>query len=185
MTATCAQVYSNYAVGYNNVVVPEATKRGIAVGNTPGVLTETTAEMACALMFGAARRLPESEVFTKRGDYEGWLPDLFLGKRLWGGTLGIIGAGRIGAMFARMVAPGHNMNVVYYDLFKNQELEDFFDDFSACVRCWTHSSSRSPPPAQTAYAAQHERCRVYVCMCVECRQHERQVWRREDHLHSA
>lgn len=125
------QIYSNYAVGYNNVVVPEATKRGIAVGNTPGVLTETTAEMACALMFGAARRLTESEVFTKRGDYEGWLPDLFLGKRLWGGTLGIIGAGRIGAMFARMVAPGHNMNVVYYDLYKNQELEDFFDDFSA------------------------------------------------------
>ena len=53
------------------------------------------------------------------------------GRVLWGGTLGIIGAGRIGAMFARMVAPGHSMNVVYYDLYKNQELEDFFDDFSA------------------------------------------------------
>ena len=112
-------------------MVEEATERGIAVGNTPGVLTETTAEMACALMFGACRRLTEGEVFTKGGQYEGWLPDLFLGKRLWGGTLGIIGAGRIGAMFARMVAPGHNMNVVYYDLFKNQELEDFFDDFTA------------------------------------------------------
>ena len=125
------KVYANYAVGYNNVDVPEATKRGIAVGNTPGVLTETTAEMACTLMFGAARRLSESEVFTKAGKYEGWLPDLFLGKRLWGGTLGIIGAGRIGAMFAKMVAPGHSMNVIYYDLYKNQALEDFFDDFSA------------------------------------------------------
>eukprot|EP01050_Picozoa_sp_SAG11_P020622 SAG11_NODE_3510_length_2404_cov_6.097180_1_plen_148_part_10 len=119
------KVYSNYAVGYNNVKVEEATKRGIAVGNTPGVLTETTAEMAITLTlvvwqylilasaprrapiekgplnrscnrFGAARRLPESEVFTKAGKYEGWLPDLFLGKRLWGGTVGIIGAGRIG-----------------------------------------------------------------------------------------
>ena len=59
-------------------MVEEATERGIAVGNTPGVLTETTAEMACALMFGACRRLTEGEVFTKGGQYEGWLPDLFL-----------------------------------------------------------------------------------------------------------
>jgi hydroxypyruvate reductase 1 len=103
------KVYSNYAVGFNNVTVPEATKRGIAVGNTPGVLTETTAEMAITLTFGAARRLSESEVFTKAGKYEGWLPDLFLGKRLWGGTVGIIGAGRIGATYAKMLAPGHQV----------------------------------------------------------------------------
>lgn len=124
------KVYSNYAVGFNNVTVPEATKRGIAVGNTPGVLTETTAEMAITLTFGAARRLSESEVFTKAGKYEGWLPDLFLGKRLWGGTVGIIGAGRIGATYAKMLAPGHQMDVVYYDLFPNQALEDFFDEYS-------------------------------------------------------
>ncbi|MGH9362743.1 MAG: NAD(P)-dependent oxidoreductase, partial [Thermoanaerobaculia bacterium] len=101
------RAYSNYAVGYDNVRVEEATRRGIAVGNTPGVLTETTAEMAVALLFAAARRICEADAFLRRGEFRGWLPDLFLGKRLWGGVLGIIGAGRIGAAFASMVAPGH------------------------------------------------------------------------------
>eukprot|EP01052_Picozoa_sp_SAG31_P054447 SAG31_NODE_14501_length_803_cov_0.954545_1_plen_94_part_00 len=64
------------------------------------------------------------------GKYEGWLPDLFLGKRLWGGTVGIIGAGRIGATYAKMLAPGHQMDVVYYDIFPNASLEEFFTDYS-------------------------------------------------------
>ncbi|MCH2584861.1 MAG: hypothetical protein MK138_08845, partial [Planctomycetes bacterium] len=100
------RAYSNYAVGYDNVDLAEATSRGIAVGNTPGVLTETTAEMAVALTFAAARRSGEAEVFLRAGKYHGWLPDLFLGKRLWGGTLGIVGAGRIGSAYAKMLAPG-------------------------------------------------------------------------------
>jgi len=125
------RAYSNYAVGYNNVAVEEATRRGIAVGNTPGVLTETTAEMAVALLFAAARRVSEAERFLRRGEFRGWLPDLFLGKRLWGGVLGIIGLGRIGATFARMVAPGHAMDVVYHDVRANEELEDQFRRLAA------------------------------------------------------
>jgi hydroxypyruvate reductase 1 len=120
------RVYSNYAVGYDNVAVEEAARRGISVGNTPGVLTETTAEMAVALLFAAARRVPEADAFLRRGGFRGWLPDLFLGKRLWGGVLGIIGAGRIGAAFAKMVAPGHAMDLLYHDLRACEPLEEYF-----------------------------------------------------------
>jgi hydroxypyruvate reductase 1 len=118
------RAYSNYAVGYDNVQVDEATRRGIAVGNTPGVLTETTAEMAVALTFAAARRVGEAERFLRAGRFDGWLPDLFLGKRLWGGTAGVVGAGRIGAAYARMMAAGQAMNVLYWDLVPNPALEE-------------------------------------------------------------
>ena len=121
------RAYSNYAVGHDNVRIPEATKRGIAVGNTPGVLTETTAEMAVALTFAAARRVPESEAFLRAGKFDGWLPDLFLGKRLHGCTLGIVGAGRIGTAYAKMLAAGHQMNVMYHSRSRNRDLEKFFD----------------------------------------------------------
>jgi hydroxypyruvate reductase 1 len=120
------RVYSNYAVGYDNVTVPEATKRGIAVGNTPGVLTETTAEMAVTLTFAAARRVVEADGYLRSGQFHGWLPDLFLGKRLHGGTLGVVGTGRIGAVYAKILAPGCGMNVLYHDEVRNPELEAFF-----------------------------------------------------------
>ncbi len=119
-----AKVYSNYAVGFNNVDVTAATRHGIPVGNTPGVLTETTAEMAVALTFAAARRVGESERFLRAGKYKGWLPALFLGELLWNKTLGIIGAGRIGDAYARMMVEGHKMNLIYYDIYQNQALED-------------------------------------------------------------
>jgi hydroxypyruvate reductase 1 len=118
------RAYSNYAVGFNNVDVTAATNHGIPVGNTPGVLTETAAEMAVALTFAAARRVGESERFIRAGKYKGWLPTLFLGELLWGKTLGIIGAGRIGDAYARMMVEGHKMNVIYYDIYQNQALED-------------------------------------------------------------
>ena len=117
--------YSNYAVGYNNVDVDAATAHGIPVGNTPGVLTETTAQMAVALTFAAARRTGEAERFLQNGKYKGWLPTLFLGNLLWRKTLGVIGAGRIGATYAKMMVEGHKMNLVYYDVYPNQELEDY------------------------------------------------------------
>lgn len=85
--------YSNYAVGFNNVKVDEATKRKIPVGNTPGVLTETTAEIAAALTLAAARRVPEADVFMRAGRYKGWLPTLFIGNLLQNKTVGIVGAG--------------------------------------------------------------------------------------------
>ena len=122
--------YSNYAVGYNNVDLEAATQAGIPVGNTPGVLTETTAEMAVALVFAAARHVGEAERFLRAGRYTGWLPDLYLGTLLHGKTLGIIGAGRIGEAFARMMVQGHGMQVIYHDLAANTDLEAFVADYN-------------------------------------------------------
>ncbi len=124
LKASGGTAYSNVAVGYNNVDVEAATGRGIPVGNTPGVLTETTAQMAVALTFAAARRIGEAERFLRSGKYKGWLMTLFLGELLWRKTIGIIGAGRIGAAYARMMVEGHKMNLVYYDIHPNKALED-------------------------------------------------------------
>ncbi|KAI8554035.1 hypothetical protein RHMOL_Rhmol05G0066100 [Rhododendron molle] len=97
------KAFSNMAVGYNNVDVNAATKYGVAVGNTPGVLTETTAELAASLSLAAARRIVEADEFMRAGLYDGWLPHLFVGNLLKGQTVGVIGAGRIGSAYARMM----------------------------------------------------------------------------------
>ena len=123
LKAAGGSAYSNYAVGFNNVDIDAATKHGIPVGNTPGVLTETTAQMAVTLTFAAARRVAEAERFMRAGKYHGWLPTLFLGNLLWRKTLGIIGAGRIGSAYAHMMVQGHKMNLIYYDLYPNANLE--------------------------------------------------------------
>ncbi|PNW82816.1 hypothetical protein CHLRE_06g295450v5 [Chlamydomonas reinhardtii] len=128
------KAYSNYAVGYNNVKVDEATKRGIPVGNTPGVLTETTAELAAALTLAAARRVPEADVFMRAGKYKGWLPNLFVGQLLQNKTVGIIGAGRIGAAYARMMVEGHKMNLVYFDPYPNKQLEEYIRLYGELLR---------------------------------------------------
>ncbi|MEA4884795.1 MAG: D-glycerate dehydrogenase [Clostridia bacterium] len=104
---------SNYAVGFNNIDIPEATRRGISVANTPGVLTETTADLAWALLMSAARRVVEADRFTREGRFESWDPMLMLGADVYGKTLGIIGLGRIGQAVARR-ARGFDMSVVYY-----------------------------------------------------------------------
>ncbi len=124
-------VYSNYAVGYNNVKVPDATAVNVAVGNTPGVLTETTAEIAAALTLAAARRVVEADEFMRNGEYLGWLPDLFVGKLLQRGTLGIIGAGRIGTAYAKMMLEGHYMDLVYFDQYQNKQLEAYVEAYGA------------------------------------------------------
>ena len=126
--------YSNYAVGYNNVDVDAATGYGIPVGNTPGVLTETTAQMAVALTFAAARRIAEAERYLRGAKYKGWLPTLFLGNLLWRKTLGVIGAGRIGATYAKMMVEGHKMNLIYFDPYPNKELEDYFIHYSEFLK---------------------------------------------------
>ena len=127
------RAYSNYAVGYDNVDVPVATRHGIAVGNTPGVLTETTAEIAAALTLAAARRVVEADEFMRAGKYLGWLPDLFVGKLLQRGTVGIIGAGRIGAAYAKMMVGGHDMDLVYYDKYPNKGLEEYVQNYGEAL----------------------------------------------------
>jgi glycerate dehydrogenase len=134
LKAAGGRAYSNYAVGYNNVDVAAATRHGIPVGNTPGVLTETTAEMAMALTFAAARRTGESERFLRAGQYQGWLPILFLGKLLYGRTVGIVGAGRIGAAYGRMMVEGHKMHLKYYDLTPNPDLEAYIKDYAGFLK---------------------------------------------------
>ena len=125
------RAYSNYAVGYNNVDVPAATACGIPVGNTPGVLTETTAEIAVALTFAASRRIVEADRFMRGGRFQGWLPTLFLGSLFHGSTVGVIGTGRIGEAYARMMVEGHKMNLVYFDPRPNPRLEEFVRSYGA------------------------------------------------------
>jgi hydroxypyruvate reductase 1 len=122
--------YSDYAVGFNNVDLDAATDRGIPVGNTPGVLTETTAEMTVALTLSAARRVAEADSFMRRGEYEGWLPTLLLGQLLTRKTVGVIGTGRIGAAYARMMIEAFKMDLVYFDINQNADLERYIDDYS-------------------------------------------------------
>ena len=124
------KVYSNYAVGYNNVDVEAATSCGIPVGNTPGVLTETTAEMAVALTLAAARRVVEADGFTRGGNYRGWQPSMFLGKLLFRKTVGVIGAGRIGAIYGKMMVEGFKMDLIYHDTRRNEALEKYILDYS-------------------------------------------------------
>ena len=134
LKAAGGTAYSNYAVGFNNVDVPAATELGIPVGNTPGVLTETTAELAIALTFAASRRIVESDKFMRGGQYHGWLPQLFMGQLFHGKTVGIIGAGRIGAAYARMMVEGHKMNLVYFDLYQNEALETTSPSMEPCLK---------------------------------------------------
>lgn len=104
--------YANYAVGFDNIDVAEATRRGVPVSNTPDVLTLATAELAWTLLFAVARRLVESANAMKSGDWPGWGPLQFIGADVTGATLGIVGAGRIGTAMARM-SKGFKMRVVY------------------------------------------------------------------------
>lgn len=130
LKAAGGTAYSNYAVGFNNIDLDAATKHGIPVGNTPGVLTDTTAQMAVTLTFAAARRTGEAERFLRAGKYQGWLPTLFLGELLWRKTVGVVGAGRIGAAYARMMVEGHKMNLIYYDIYQNNSLESYITAYS-------------------------------------------------------
>jgi glyoxylate reductase len=117
------KVVSNYAVGFNNVDVPAATARGIAVGNTPGVLTDATADMAFCLLIGAARRIVDGHQYAAAGRWKTWEPLGHLGQDLAGRTVGIVGMGRIGYALAKRCRGGWDMNVLYHDVFQNAKAE--------------------------------------------------------------
>ncbi len=109
------KLVANMAVGYNNIDVEAAARLSIAVSNTPGVLSDTTADLAFALLMATARRIPEAERFLRAGKYKGWGPLLFCGAEVHGSTLGLIGAGRIGKIMSKR-ASGFEMKVIYYDV---------------------------------------------------------------------
>jgi glyoxylate reductase len=108
------KIIANVAVGFDNVDVPAATKRGILVTNTPGVLTDTTADFAFALLMAAARRVTEADQFVRSGKWNRWAIDLMVGRDVHHRTLGILGMGRIGQAMARR-GSGFSMRVLYND----------------------------------------------------------------------
>jgi glyoxylate reductase len=117
------KVVSNYAVGFNNIDVPAATERGVAVGNTPGVLTDATADMAFCLMIAAARRLVDGHDYGRSGQWKTWEPLGHIGQDLAGRTLGVVGMGRIGYALAKRCRLGWDMHVLYHDVTRSVPAE--------------------------------------------------------------
>lgn len=117
------RIVSNYAVGFDNLDLAELTNRGILATNTPGVLTETTADLAFTLMLSTARRVVEGANFVKNGHWQTWGPQLLLGQDIYGATLGLFGFGRIGQAVARR-AKGFAMRMQYFDVVRQEHLEE-------------------------------------------------------------
>jgi glyoxylate reductase len=116
------KVISQCAVGYDNIDVPAAAQRGIKIGNTPGVLTDATADFAFTLLMAAARRVTEAQDYVRAGKWETWGLTLLLGQEVYGATLGIVGLGRIGQAVAKR-ARGFDMQLLYYDAVRQPEVE--------------------------------------------------------------
>ncbi len=121
---TRCKVIANYAVGYNNINVAYAKRKGITVTNTPDVLTDSTADLAMTLVLACSRRLVEGEEMMRKKKFKGWQPKLLLGLELKGKIFGIIGAGRIGTAVAKRAA-GFGVNILYYDERDNSEINSF------------------------------------------------------------
>jgi glyoxylate reductase len=120
------KIVSQMAVGFDNVDLKEATKRGIYVTNTPEVLTDTTADFAWALLMAVARRVVEADKYVRSGRWKvGWHPDMMTGRDIHGATLGIVGAGRIGYAMAKR-ATGFDMKILFYDVISRPEMEKDF-----------------------------------------------------------
>ncbi|WP_134704604.1 D-glycerate dehydrogenase [Ammoniphilus sp. YIM 78166] len=120
--APLLKVVSNIAVGYDNLDLGEMTKRGVLATNTPGILTETTADLTFSILMAAARRVAEADYYVKSGQWKEWFPSLMLGKDVFGATIGIIGMGRIGEAVARR-AKGFDMNILYYNRSRKTDAE--------------------------------------------------------------
>ena len=132
------KVISDFAVGYNNVDVKAATERGIAVTNTPGVLTEATADLAFGLLIAVARRIAEGDRLVRGRRFKGWSPMLMLGHEVSGKTIGIIGAGRIGTAVASR-AKGFGMKILYASHKRNFEIDSLGGNFVELERLLSDS----------------------------------------------
>ena len=117
------KVVANYAVGFDNINLEDAKKHNVFTTNTPDVLTETVAEHAFGLILSIAQRITEGDRFTRAGKYHGWKPMLMLGNDVSHKTLGVLGLGRIGSRVAHHGAKGFDMNVIYYDVKRNEAFE--------------------------------------------------------------
>ena len=121
--ATTVKIFVNFAIGYNNFKLEDAKAKGVFMTNTPCGGAERVAEFSWALILALACRIVEGDTYTKKGKYKCWDPMLLQGERIEGKTLGIIGSGHIGASVARKGKFGFDMNVVYYDIKRNETLE--------------------------------------------------------------
>ncbi len=119
-----AKIFATYTVGYNNIDVAEAKKRGITITNTSGASRTQVAEHAIALMLGLTTRMVEGDKFTRKGKYKGWTPMAFIGSDFSGKTIGLVGTGLIGSEVARMAYRGFNAKIIYHDLVRNEEIEN-------------------------------------------------------------
>jgi glyoxylate reductase len=148
------KVISQMAVGYDNIDVAAATARRLPVGHTPGVLTETTADFAWALLMAAARRVVEGDAYTRRGLWQTWGPTLLMGPDVNGATLGIVGFGRIGKAMARR-AQGFDMRVLYFDPERHPAQEQAlcvdYADFDTLLRESDFVSLHTPLNEQTRH----------------------------------
>lgn len=138
-SAPSVKLFSNYAVGFNNIDINEAKNKGIAVTNTPGMSSETVAEHTVALILALTTRTVEGDGFMRKGLYEGWDPMLFWGMDLKGSTVGILGAGRIGVRVGNILRYGFDMNVIYYDVCRNEQFEEnsdavYFDNLEEVIK---------------------------------------------------
>jgi glyoxylate reductase len=124
--APALRAISNYAVGTDNVDLDAASERGIPVGNTPDVLTESTADLALALILGVSRRLVEGDAYVRRGDWRTWEPELLLGRDLHGATVGIVGQGRIGQAVGQRLE-GFGCELLYTDVGVGVSLEELLE----------------------------------------------------------
>jgi glyoxylate reductase len=119
-----AKMFANYAVGFGNLNLDDAKDKGVTITNTPGVLTDTVAEHAIALMLSITSRIAEGDRYTRAGSYDGWGPMLLLGTDLKGKILGVLGAGRIGSRVAEIAHKGLGMKILYYDIKENEFLNN-------------------------------------------------------------
>ncbi len=153
---SCPQVrvVSNFAVGFDNIDIPSATERGILVGHTPGVLTETTADFAFALLMSLARRIPEGIDYVRNDQWQTWGPMLLMGQDVHHATLGLIGLGRIGIEMAKR-ARGFDMRVVYTDMYRREDLEASmgleYASFDDVLRSADFISVHTPLTAETRH----------------------------------
>jgi lactate dehydrogenase-like 2-hydroxyacid dehydrogenase len=118
-----AKIFANYAVGFDNVNLDDAKTRGVTITNTPDVVNDTVAEHTIALMLAITSRIAEGDRFLRAGKYHGWEPMMLLGTDLKGKTLGLLGAGHIGARVAAIARVGFGMDIIYYDIKRNETFE--------------------------------------------------------------
>ncbi len=144
------KIVANYAVGYDNIDTSYAREKNIFVTNTPDVLTEATADIAFALLLSVSRRIVEGDDFVRRGEFNGWKPDLLLGKDLFGKTLGIYGFGRIGKAVARR-AKGFGMDIIFTDENVKDETLAKKVDFESLIRESDFISINAPLNETTLY----------------------------------